>query len=221
MPHDTTVIWRYFDFAKFVSLIDRHELWFPSAAALEDPLEASLPWPKAGARHGSSTSSGACGRVTTSKWSFAAPCWRARPGLRRPVARVSLVPMASIFTRIIRGELPCWKVLENDHVIAFLARDAIQPGHTLVVPKVEVDHWLDVPEPHFSAVFEVSRRVGKAIQAATGCRRVGTITAGWDVPHFHHHIVPMWDPGDLSFSKARVRTDDENRAILEKIRAGL
>ncbi len=117
--------------------------------------------------------------------------------------------MATLFTRIIRGEIPSYKLHEDEHTYSFLARDAIQPGHLLIVPKVEADHFLDVPEPHYSAVFRNARLLGKALHASTGCRRVGSMIAGWDVPHFHLHVVPMWDPSDLSFSKARVLEKDE------------
>ena len=112
--------------------------------------------------------------------------------------------MASIFTKIIRGELPCYKVFESELVIAFLARDSIQLGHTLIVPKVEVDHFLDVPEPYYSAVFSAAKPLGRAIQSATGSLRVGTLIAGWDVPHFHFHVVPMNGPEDLDFKRAKV-----------------
>ncbi len=132
--------------------------------------------------------------------------------------------MASIFSRILAGEIPSYRIHEDELTFSFLARDAIQPGHTLIVPKVEVDHFLDVPEPHYSAVFSNAKRIGLAIQKATGCRRVGTLIAGWDVPHFHYHVVPMWDPTDLRFDKARVLKDEEYRAvqgrILDALKAG-
>lgn len=129
--------------------------------------------------------------------------------------------MPSVFTMIIQRELPCHLVHEDDETIAFLARDSIRLGHTLVVPKVEVDHFLDVPEPHYSAVWSVTKRVGKAIQQVTGCTRVGTMTLGWDVPHFHHHLVPMWGMGDVDFRAAKVFPDDEYAGMAEKLRQAL
>jgi histidine triad (HIT) family protein len=125
--------------------------------------------------------------------------------------------MPTLFSRIITGELPSYRIHEDELTYSFLARDAIQPGHTLVVPKIEVDHFLDVPEPYYSAVFANARTIGRAIQAATACRRVGTLIAGWDVPHFHYHVVPMWDPTDLRFDKARVLQDAQYRSIQQKI----
>lgn len=92
--------------------------------------------------------------------------------------------MTSIFTRIIQGEERSYRVYEDDLVFAFLTRDAIRLGHTLIVPKVEVDYFVEVPEPYYSAVFVAAKPLSKAIHAATGCRRVGTVIPGWDVPHF-------------------------------------
>lgn len=125
--------------------------------------------------------------------------------------------MASIFTKIIAGEIPSYKVFEDELTFAFLDIMPIQPGHTLVVPKTEVDYFLDVPEPYYSAVFKTAQHVGKAIHKATQCKRVGTIILGWDVPHFHYHLVPMFGHGELDFRKAKKRTNEEMRAIHEKI----
>jgi len=125
--------------------------------------------------------------------------------------------MASVFTKIIRGELPSYKLLETEHVLAFLARESIAPGHALIVPKVEVDHFLDVPEPYYSAVFAAAKPLGKAIQGATGSLRVGTIIAGWDVPHFHFHVIPTNGPQDLDFRRAQVYPAETYQAIQLKI----
>lgn len=111
--------------------------------------------------------------------------------------------MASIFTRIIAGELPSFKVYEDEHVFAFLDINPIFVGHTLIVPKVEVDYFADVPEPHYSAVFRTAKRLAPAIQDATGCKRVGLTVIGLEVPHFHLHLVPMWQVGDLNFRNSR------------------
>lgn len=125
--------------------------------------------------------------------------------------------MTSIFTKIIRGEIPCYKIYEDEHTFAFLARDQIALGHTLIVPKVEVDYFVDVPEPYYSAVFKNAQPISRAIQAATGCKRVGTMVAGFEVPHFHYHLVPIDSIFDLNFSHARVRGQEEMKEIQEKI----
>lgn len=129
--------------------------------------------------------------------------------------------MLSLFTKIIEGSIPSYKVFEDEHTYAFLTLEAIQLGHTLIVPKVDVDLFTDVPEPYYSAVFINAKPLAQAIQRATACKRVGTIIAGWDVPHFHYHLVPMWDPSDLSFGKARQHSREDNLrmqgAIVERL----
>jgi histidine triad (HIT) family protein len=125
--------------------------------------------------------------------------------------------MSSIFTKIIQGELPCFKIHECEHTFSFLALEPIQLGHTLVVPKKEVDHFLDADEESYNAVFRNARLIGKAIHLATQSVRVGTIIQGWEVPHFHYHLVPMYDPSDLTFSKATRRTDIEMQETCDKI----
>lgn len=125
--------------------------------------------------------------------------------------------MASIFTKIIRGEIPCHKIYENEHVMAFLDIHPVQLGHTLIVPKIEVDSHLEVPEPYYSAVFLAAQKIGKALQAATGCTRVGTMILGFDVPHFHYHLVPIWQMGDMDLKKAKTYPAETMKEIQEKI----
>lgn len=125
--------------------------------------------------------------------------------------------MASIFTKIINGELPCYKIFEDDYTFAFLDKNPMNIGHTLVVPKIEIDYFVDVPEPYYSSVFINSKKIAKAIHEATGCKRVGTVIAGWDVPHFHYHLIPMHDYGDLDPSKAKRLPDEEMKNIQKKI----
>ncbi|MFN8672281.1 MAG: HIT family protein [Candidatus Sericytochromatia bacterium] len=125
--------------------------------------------------------------------------------------------MASIFTKIINGEIPCYKVYEDEHTFAFLDINPINLGHTLVIPKIEIDYFLDVPEPYYSAVFKNSKMIAQAIHKATDCKRVGSIIAGWDVPHFHYHLVPMFEYGDLDFKKGKSRSQEEMKEIHAKI----
>jgi histidine triad (HIT) family protein len=128
---------------------------------------------------------------------------------------------ASVFSKLIRGELPSYSVFEDEHTFAFLSLDAIQLGHTLIVPKVEVDYFVDVPEPYYSAVFRNARPLAQAIHRATKCRRVGAVIAGWDVPHFHYHLVPMFDYSDLDPKRARIRSHEENTTVQARIIAEL
>lgn len=129
--------------------------------------------------------------------------------------------MSSVFTKIIRGELSSYKLWEDEWTFAFLTKDAIQLGHTLIVPKIEVDLFCDVPEPYYTAVFNAAKPLARAIQKASGCKRVGAIIAGWDVPHFHYHLVPMFDYYDLDPRRGRVRSHDENLSTQARIIAAL
>ncbi len=123
----------------------------------------------------------------------------------------------SVFSQIIAGKIPSYKIFENEFVFAFLTKDAIQLGHTLIVPKTEVDYFVDVPEPYYSAIFQTAKPLAKAIHKATDCKRVGTIIAGWDVPHFHYHLVPMFDYYDLDPRKAKQYSYDEKKEMQKKI----
>ncbi len=129
--------------------------------------------------------------------------------------------MSTIFTRIINGELSCFKIYEDEHTLAFLSKFAVQPGHVLIVPKVEVDSFVDVPEPFYSAVFRNAQLVGRAVQNVTHCKRVGCMIAGWDVPHFHYHLVPMMSHEDMDPKHARELGFEENKAVQEKLIAEL
>jgi len=105
--------------------------------------------------------------------------------------------MSSIFTKIIAGEIPSYKVYEDKHTYAFLDIHPIQKGHTLVIPKVEVDHLLDVPEPYYSACFTTAKIVGNILQQSLNPQRIGMKVIGFDVPHAHIHMVPMYNQADM------------------------
>jgi histidine triad (HIT) family protein len=125
--------------------------------------------------------------------------------------------MSTIFTKIINGEIPSYKIFEDELTYAFLDINPINIGHTLIIPKIETDYFLDVEEPYYSQVFKNAKLIGKAIHESTNCKRVGTIIAGWDVPHFHYHLIPMFGVEDLDFKKGKRRTEDEMKSIQEKI----
>ena len=108
--------------------------------------------------------------------------------------------MPSLFTRIIDGELPGRFVWQDDAVVAFLTIEPIRPGHVLVVPRTEVDHWVDLDPATWARVAEVARVVGGAVREAMGAPRVGQMIAGFEVPHVHVHVFPAQDLGDLSFA---------------------
>ena len=109
--------------------------------------------------------------------------------------------MPTVFARIIAGELPGRFVWRDDAVVAFLTIEPIRPGHVLVVPVAEVDHWVDLPPDVWARVSEVARVVGLAVRDAMGAARVGQMIAGFEVPHVHVHVFPAEDLGDLSFDR--------------------
>lgn len=110
--------------------------------------------------------------------------------------------MPTIFTRIIEGEIPGTFVWRDDRCVAFLSINPMAPGHTLVVPIEEVDHWVDLPPDLSAHLFDVAHRIARAQQQAFGPERVGLIIAGYEVPHTHIHVVPTNDMSELSFANA-------------------
>ncbi len=130
--------------------------------------------------------------------------------------------MASIFTRIIEGELPGRFVWRDEHAVAFLTINPLRPGHTLVVPRLEVDHWLDLEPALARHLMRVSQQVGQAIQRGLRPTKVGLIIAGLEVPHVHLHLVPVHDLRDFDFSRADKSPKPEVMdAAAESIRTAL
>ena len=128
--------------------------------------------------------------------------------------------MTTIFTRIIKGELPGTFVHRDDDVVVFMSINPIAPGHTLVVPVAEVDQWTDVEPRTRAKLFEVAHRVGEAQKKAFFCNRVALIIAGFEVPHCHLHVIPANDMGDVSFANAAAKVDpDELRRLAEAIKS--
>jgi histidine triad (HIT) family protein len=122
--------------------------------------------------------------------------------------------MATIFTRIIEGEIPGTFVHRDDQCVVFLSINPLAHGHALVVPIAEHDHWVDLPADLAAHVFAVAHRVGRAQARAFGCDRVGVIIAGYEVPHTHIHLVPTNDMRELNFANAAasVSRDDLDAA---------
>lgn len=126
--------------------------------------------------------------------------------------------MASIFTRIINGEIPCYKVAEDDRYFAFLDISPMTKGHTLVVPKVEVDYLFDLDPKVLSGMTLFAQKVAKGIKAALPCNRVGVAVLGMEVPHAHIHLVPLNKESDLDFRKEKMKfSPDEFQKIAESI----
>ena len=130
--------------------------------------------------------------------------------------------MPSLFTRIIQGEIPAHKILENEHYLAFLDIRPVNPGHTLVIPKQEVDYIFDVEDKTLEGLIVFAKTVAKAIEKAIPCKRVGVMVAGLEVPHAHVHLIPILESlTELNFSRAKSATQEELAEVASKIRKNL
>ncbi|MCZ7529506.1 MAG: HIT family protein [Acidimicrobiia bacterium] len=130
--------------------------------------------------------------------------------------------MASVFTKIIDGELPGRFVWKDEHCVAFLSIAPLQPGHTLVVPREEIDHWIDLPPELAAHLMVVAREIGAAQQRAFSPARVGLMIAGMEVPHTHLHVVPINAEADMRFDRAdtsppEAMMEDASRRITEAL----
>ncbi|MFT4770505.1 MAG: histidine triad (HIT) family protein [Cryomorphaceae bacterium] len=127
--------------------------------------------------------------------------------------------MASIFTKIISGEIPSYKVHENEKFFAFLDISPLKAGHTLVVPKVEIDYIFDLPNDLLNEILVFSKEVARKIEAVIECERIGVSVIGLEVPHAHVHLIPMNSVSDMNFAKPKLELDSDYMADLaEKIR---
>ena len=130
--------------------------------------------------------------------------------------------MASIFTKIINGEIPCYKIAEDEHFFAFLDISPLAKGHTLVVPKKEVDYIFDLEDERLSAMMVFSKKVARAIERSVPCTRMGIAVIGLEVPHCHIHLCPISGLGDLDFKKEKLKLSaEEFIEIAQKIRNNL
>lgn len=128
--------------------------------------------------------------------------------------------MASIFTKIINGEIPCHKIAENDEFLAFLDIMPLVEGHTLVIPKKEVDYIFSLEDDYFTRLWSFAKTIAPAIEKAVPCKRIGIAVIGLEVPHAHIHLVPLNHVGDINFSKPKLQpTPDQLAATAEKIKA--
>jgi histidine triad (HIT) family protein len=115
----------------------------------------------------------------------------------------------TIFEKIIAGEIPCYKVAENDDYLAFLDVFPLKEGHTLVIPKKPVDYIFDMDEDLFTGLHLFSKKVAKALQNTVPCNRIGTAVVGLEVPHAHIHLIPINNVGDVSFSNPKIKVSKE------------
>lgn len=126
--------------------------------------------------------------------------------------------MPSIFSKIVKGEIPCHKIMEDEHYLAFLDIRPINPGHALVIPKKEIDYIFDLDKELLSGLMLFAQKAAIKIKKIVACQRVGMMVAGLEVPHAHIHLVPINSVGDLNFAKAKPCSPEELAKIAAQIR---
>lgn len=129
--------------------------------------------------------------------------------------------MASIFSKIISGEIPCHKIVEDDQFIAFLDVNPNAVGHTLCVPKQEINKIFDMQEDHYLALMQFSRKVAIALEKAIPCKRIGMAVIGLEVPHVHVHLIPLQEMDDMRFQRKVAMTKEEFESTVQKIKIQL
>lgn len=126
--------------------------------------------------------------------------------------------MASLFTKIIQGEIPSYKIIENKYGFAFLDINPLRAGHTLVIPKKEVDYLFDLPEKEYTALWQLSKDVAHAVGKAIPCAKVGVAVVGLEVPHAHIHLIPIDRVSDMDFSQPKLNfSEEEFQEVKNKI----
>jgi histidine triad (HIT) family protein len=126
--------------------------------------------------------------------------------------------MATIFTKIINGEIKCYKIAEDENYFAFLDINPLKAGHTLVVPKIETDYIFDLGDEYLSGIILFSKKVASAIKSAFPCNRIGVAILGLEVPHAHIHLVPMDTMEDINFRNPKLKfSSEEFKEIADKI----
>ncbi|MEY3593229.1 MAG: hypothetical protein RL041_201 [Bacteroidota bacterium] len=130
--------------------------------------------------------------------------------------------MATLFSRIVAGEIPCHRICEDEHHLAFLDIMPLVMGHVLVIPKREVDYIFDLSGPEMAALWQFAQGVAKAVEKAVPCKRIGVAVIGLEVPHAHIHLVPLQTVGDINFTKEKLHPSDSSLAEMSAlIRANL
>ena len=130
--------------------------------------------------------------------------------------------MATIFSRIVKGEIPCYKIAEDERFFAFLDINPVMKGHTLVIPKREDDYIFNLTDDEIGAMMVFAKKVARAIEKAVPCKRIGMAVIGLEVPHAHIHLIPITQEGDMDFKKEHVHLSEEEflevqRCIVEQL----
>lgn len=129
--------------------------------------------------------------------------------------------MSSIFTKIINREIPCYKIAEDDHFLAFLDVNPNAKGHTLCVPKKEIDKLFDLDDNLYAGLMQFSKKIATALEKSVACKRIGMAVIGLEVPHAHVHLIPLNDMDEMRFQKKVSMTKEEFETLAKKIQANL
>ena len=129
--------------------------------------------------------------------------------------------MSSIFTKIVKGEIPCYKIAEDENYLAFLDVNPNAKGHTLCIPKQEINKIFDMEEEHYLGLMKFSRKVAKAIEKSVECKRIGMAVVGLEVPHVHVHLIPLQDMDDMRFQRKTSLSPEEFQELAEQITSNL
>lgn len=129
--------------------------------------------------------------------------------------------MSSIFTKIVNGEIPCYKIAEDENYLAFLDVNPNAKGHTLCIPKEEINKIFDMEEEHYLGLMKFSRKVAKALEKTVECKRIGVAVVGLEVPHTHVHLIPLQDMDDMRFQRKVSLTKEEFDGLAKAIQNNL
>ena len=129
--------------------------------------------------------------------------------------------MSSIFTKIINGEIPSFKIAEDDKFLAFLDVNPNAKGHTLCIPKQEINKIFDMEEEHYLGLMKFSRKVAKAVEKSVECKRIGVAVVGLEVPHVHVHLIPLQDMDDMRFQRKTSLSPEEFQELAKQIASNL
>ncbi len=129
--------------------------------------------------------------------------------------------MSSIFTKIVSGEIPCYKIAEDENYLAFLDVNPNAKGHTLCIPKQEINKIFDMEEEHYLGLMKFSRTIAKALEKSVECKRIGVAVVGLEVPHVHVHLIPLQDMDDMRFQRKTSLSAEEFQELAEQITSNL